>query len=315
MKNFWTLLTKSVGNHCFLISSFLIYDIMSIQKLLKKQPFAGKFTIVCGGSQGMGKESSKLIAKLGGNVCIVARRQEILSQASKEILESRQTETQFVETISCDTTDMDALKPLLTAMVEKHGVPDYLINAVGYAHPQYVEKFTLDDFKDNMNVNYYGQLVPILILLPYFMEAKKKPIHIANISSGFGFVGVMGYTTYCPSKFAVVGLTESLQNELKPYNISFSVMYPPDTQTPGFDTENSFKPPEVAMISEIGSIMTAEQVAEVFVKGILKKKSKIYPGLTHIYSILVRLFPKFMASFADSELKKARKKLGKSTNY
>ena len=277
------------------------------------QKFAGKFAIVCGGSKGIGLETAKLIAKLGGNICIIARNQETLSQASEEIMAGRHSDGQFVETISCDTTDMDTLKPLLAAMVEKHGVPDYLINAVGYAYPQYVEKLSLDDFKKNMDVNYYGVLVPILILLPYFMKAKKG--HIANVSSAAGYIGIMGYTTYSPTKFAIVGLTEALRNELKPYHISFSLLYPPDTQTPGLDVENKIKPPECSMISEAAKILSAEKVAQVFVKGILKKKFNIYPGLSLLYSIVKRLFPKLAMSIADSDLKSARKKLGKSTDY
>ena len=53
-----------------------------------------------------------------------------------------------------------------------------------------------------------------------------------------GYFGIMGYTAYAPTKFAIVGLTDALRNELKPYNISFSVLYPPDTDTPGFEVEN-----------------------------------------------------------------------------
>ncbi|MFX6861571.1 SDR family NAD(P)-dependent oxidoreductase, partial [Acinetobacter baumannii] len=89
-----------------------------------------------------------------------------------------------------------------------------------------------DDFRRNMDVNYYGQLVPLLILLPHFMAARKG--HIANVSSMLGFMGMIGYATYAPTKFALVGLTDSLRNELKPHGITFSILYPPDTETEGF---------------------------------------------------------------------------------
>ena len=123
----------------------------------------------------------------------------------------------------------------MTEFVNGHGVPDYLINVVGYAYPQYVQELTLNDYRACMDINYYGQLVPILVLLPHFMAARKG--HIVNVSSMMGYFGIMGYTAYAPTKFAIVGLTEALRHELKPYNIFFSVLYPPDTDTPGFEKE------------------------------------------------------------------------------
>ena len=118
---------------------------------------------------------------------------------------------------------MERLEPPLTELVDRHGVPDYLIDVVGYGYPQYVQELTLEDCRKCVEVNYYGQLIPILILLPHFMAARKG--HIANVSSMMGYFGTMGYAAYAPTKFAIVGLTEVLRNELKPYNISFSVMY------------------------------------------------------------------------------------------
>jgi len=130
--------------------------------------YAGKLAIVTGGSKGIGKATAKRIGKLGGNVCIVARGQEALNEASEEIKSVQSGLGQFVETISADCANMDQLSPLLNEFIEKYDVPDYLINSAGYAYPQYIEKLTLDDFKKNMDVNYYAQLVPILILLPHF---------------------------------------------------------------------------------------------------------------------------------------------------
>ncbi len=77
----------------------------------------------------------------------------------------------------------------------------------------------------------------------------------------------------------------------------------------------TIKPPECAMISEAAKLLSAEKVAQVFVKGILKKKFNIYPGISLLFNIAKRLFPKLAMSIADSDLKSARKKLGKSTDY
>ena len=150
-------------------------------KLLEKQPFKGKTAVVCGASEGIGKAIAKFFVELGASVSIIARRVDVLGEAKKDIEAVKLEDSQFVEAISCDTTDMDKLKPLLEGFVKNRGVPDYLINVVGFAMPDYVENHTLADFKSHMDVNYYGQLVPTLIMLPYFM--KEKSGHVVFVSS------------------------------------------------------------------------------------------------------------------------------------
>ncbi len=280
-----------------------------IAKNLDKQPLAGKIAMIPGGSKGIGKATAKIFVQLGGSACIIARDPKALEDAAREIKKNKRTETQFIETISCDTTDMNKLRPLIEEFIQKRGTPDYLINCVGYAYPQYIQKLTLEDFQKNMNVNYYGQLIPILIVLPHMMEANSG--HIACISSAMGYLSFMGYSTYSPSKFALVGLMETLRNELKPYGINCSLLYPVDTQTPGFDKENESKPPECALMSEVGKLMTPDEVAEFFVKNLLKNKFYILPGKAKFGWRMMRLFPKIVHWTFDGDYKKALKKLGK----
>jgi 3-dehydrosphinganine reductase len=282
---------------------------MAKKKLIKQQPFRGKTLLVCGGSKGIGKETAKEIVRLGGSVGIVAKDPKVLSEAAREIKAERATQSQFVETIACDTTDMDALKPKIESFINTHGVPEILVNLVGYAYPQYVKKMTLDDFRRNMDVNYYGQLVPTLILLPYYIEANKG--HIAFVSSLGGVIGAIGYAAYTPTKAALIGLSEVLRHELKPYNIKISVLYPSDTETPGFEIENRTKPPETALISETARVFSAEKVAEAFVEGLVKEKLTIVFGVTEFQRLLFRFAPGLVHAIIDSDMKKARKKLGK----
>ena len=64
---------------------------------------------------------------------------------------------------------------------------------------------------------------------------------IVFVSSQAGQIGIYGYTAYSPTKFALRGLAESLQMEVKPYNIFVTVCFPPDTDTPGLQEENLTK--------------------------------------------------------------------------
>ena len=280
---------------------------MAEDKPGRKKTYRGTFAIVSGGSKGIGKATVNEIVRRGGSVCIIAREPGALAAAAEEARALKVLDDQFVVTISCDATDMQTLGPALEEVLAAHGVPDYLFNVVGYAYPQNLEKLTLADFRRNMDVNYYGQLVPILILLPHFIEARKG--HIANVSSPMGFFGAMGYGTYAPTKYAIVGLTEVLRNELKPYNIKTSILFPPDTETPGFEEENLSKPEVLALMSARVKIVSPEQVARDFVEGVAREKFNIFSGQARILWLLNRLSPGLMRFLADREYRKARELL------
>jgi len=275
----------------------------------ENQPFTSKIALIPGGSKGMGKAVAKLFIQMGGSVCIIARDLETLKTAQQECENVKSNSEQFVEIISCDTTDMDKLKPLIEGFIQKHGVPDYLFNFVGYAFVQYLEKLTLDDFKNNMNVNYYGQLIPTLIILPYLMEAKNG--YITFTSSVLGFMAIMGYTTYVPSKYAIFGLAEVLRHELFPFNIKVSILFPADTDTPGFEEENKLKPEECKIISESGTLMSAEEVADEFIKCILEERFEILPGEAEIQLKSMRENPEDIRGVTDRLYKRARRKTGR----
>jgi len=275
----------------------------------ENQPFASKVAIIPGGSKGMGKATAKKFIQLGGSVCLIARNTEILKETQEECENLKSNNDQFVEIISCDTTDMEKLKPQIEEFIQKHGIPDYLFNFVGYAYAQYLENLTLENFKKNMNTNYYGQLVPTLIMLPHFMDSKNG--YITFTSSIMGFMAIMGYATYVPSKYAIFGLAEVLRHELLPYNIKVSVLFPVDTDTPGLAEENKIKPEECKIISETGTLMSAEEVAEEFIKSILEERFEILPGEAAIQMKSMRENPEDIRAVTDRLYKRARRKTGK----
>lgn len=279
------------------------------KKLILKQPFKGKWAIISGGSKGIGKATAKMFVQLGGNVCIVARTLETLNIAAEEIKSLRVDENQLVEFISCDMSNMEQVERLFKGLIKEFGVPDYSFNFVGISYPNYTDKLTIEDYKLHMDTNFFGQLNSILTILPYYMERKEG--YFINMSSLAGYIGVMGYAAYTPTKFAIVGLSEVLRNEYKQYNIKVSIVYPPDTDTFGLHEEAKTRPEELNIIAEKAGLMQPDEVAEIIIKGVLKEKLYIHAGSSKVYWRIMRLFPKLVHKFTDSDLKKARKKLGK----
>jgi 3-dehydrosphinganine reductase len=274
------------------------------QRLLKD-----KTAVLVGASKGIGKETAKTLVSLGCSVCIIARHPETLESAAAEIRSLIRHQEQFVDTIQCDATDMEQIHPCLTEFVGRRGVPDYLVNLVGRANPRYVQETSLADYRDSIEANYFGQLIPTMVLLPALIEARRG--HIAFVSSMLGFMGIMGYAAYTPTKHALVGLAEVLRQELIPYGIQISILFPPDTDTPGFEVENKSKPEETALLSSNVKLMTAQDVAEAFVDGLLRRRYFILPGEAGLVWRVNRLFPWLVRWIADRQFRQARASLGK----
>lgn len=74
---------------------------------------------------------------------------------------------------------------------------------------------------------------------------ERKQGHIAFVSSAAGQCAIWGYSAYSPSKFALRGFAEALHMELLPYKIGVSILFPPNTNTEGFQEELKEMPEEV----------------------------------------------------------------------
>jgi 3-dehydrosphinganine reductase len=237
--------------------------------------FRNRHAIITGGSSGIGRAVARLLTQRGAHVSIIARRHGLLDETLAELERLRQNEAQRLDAHSVDLADWEQARQAVTALTE-NAPPDVLINAAGFAHPGYFEELPLDIFHKTMDIDYFGTLYATKAVVPMMIERKSG--HIVNFSSVAGFLGVFGYTAYTPAKFAVRGFSESLRQELKPYGIHVSVVFPPDTDTPQLHYENQFKPPETRRITGTVKAQTADQVAEATVRGIERHKTYITPG-------------------------------------
>jgi 3-dehydrosphinganine reductase len=102
-----------------------------------------------------------------------------------------------------------------------------------------------------------------------------------------------------------------LRHELFPYNVNVSILFPVDTDTPGLAEENKLKPQECKIISESGTVMTAEEVADEFIQGILGEKFEILPPQAAIQRKDMREDPDMMRGVLDKLYKRARRKTGR----
>jgi len=115
-----------------------------------------------------------------------------------------------------------------------------------------------------VRINYLGSIYCTQACL--ISMKQRNSGRIVFVSSQAGQLGVFGYTSYCSTKFALKGLAESLQMELARENIYITLVFPPDTDTPGFKEENKSKPKETQMINETSGLLTADEVARKIIQ-------------------------------------------------
>ena len=235
-----------------------------------------KHAIITGGSSGIGKATAKLLARQGTNISIIARDRIKLEAARQEIAASTINSSQQISILEADVSDRSQIENAIKNAIAHLGTPDLLITSAGIAHPGYFAEIPIEVFERTMAINYFGSLYAVKAALPEMELAKRG--NIVLISSGAGIVGIYGYTAYCPSKFALRGLAESLRGELKPKKIGVTIVYPPDTDTPQLAAENKIKPLETKKITATAKAWKAEDVAAEIIRGIEKGRFAIAPG-------------------------------------
>jgi 3-dehydrosphinganine reductase len=268
--------------------------------------YSGKNVYITGGSSGIGLAAARQFAHAGANVVIFSRDQKKLDAALPLIEAEKATAGQKVRAVQLDVgnhTDVDAK---MAETVRSLGAPDVLVNCAGVAWCHYLEQTPYEEFERVMMTDFFGVRNTIAALVP---SMKERGGNIVNVASTLGFVGVFGYSAYCPSKFAVVGFSEVLRGELKKYNIRVSVLCPPDTDTPQLAEENRTKPPETKAISGNVGVKQPEEVAAAMIKGMERGKLMIVPGFMNWLTwTMKRLWPGFVFSFMDSDVRKVQKR-------
>ena len=239
--------------------------------------YLDRHVIITGGSSGIGKATAKLLAQQGANISLIARDRAKLALAQQEIKEVAINSQQQILIFVADVSQPEEIAAAIQNAIAILGTPQLLITSAGIAHPGYFSEIPLEVFEQTMAINYFGSLYAVRAALPA-MELEKQG-NIVLISSGAGIVGIYGYTAYCPSKFALRGLAESLRGELKPKGVGVTIVYPPDTDTPQLAAENKIKPPETKKITATAKAWTAEAVAEAIVRGVAQGQFTIAPGI------------------------------------
>lgn len=154
--------------------------------------------------------------------------------------------------------------------VEEAGPVDVLVCNQGVFVPRELEEQGIEEVREMVEVNLMGCFHLVKAVLPGMRRTRRErgPGAIAFVSSQAGQVGIYGYTAYSASKFGLRGLAEALQQEVISDDIHVSLIFPPDTDTPGLAEENKVKPLLTSIITASSGAMKADEVARKAIDGI-----------------------------------------------
>ena len=174
-----------------------------------------KTILITGASSGIGKETAKLFQSKGWNVIATMRNPE------KET-ELKQLENVLV--VKLDVLDLDSIQKAFEEGVQKFGSVDVLLNNAGYGAYGPLEAFSRDKILRQFNTNVIGLLDVTKTVLPHFRQNKKGII--INISSIGGKMTFPLGSLYHGTKFAVEGISESLNYELEQFGGQVKIVEP-----------------------------------------------------------------------------------------
>jgi 3-dehydrosphinganine reductase len=228
--------------------------------------------IVTGGSSGIGLALVRRVLALGAKVSVVALDDGDLAR----LRDDPPAGAHPLHLAPADVSDRLQVTGAIASSLERHGPAEVLVTCAGVVHPGYVEDLPNEVLERDMAIDYFGTLWCIRAVLPSMLERGSGTI--ACISSFAGLIGVFGMTAYCPPKYAVRGLCETLRTELKPRGIHVASIYPTDTDTPGLAAEVPQHPPEQDAMQGKIKPKSPEIVVDAILDGIARRRKRIYPG-------------------------------------
>ena len=182
--------------------------------------FAGKVCLITGGSRGLGLVLARQLCDLGAKVVLLARDPGALERAAVDL----RTRGGKVLTLPCDLMQAEQIDSAVKSAVEHWGRLDVVINNAGIIEVGPLAHMQREDFERSMALHFWAPYHLIMAALPHLRRAGSA--RIVNISSIGGRLAVPHLAPYCASKFALVGLSNSLRAELASDGIRVTTVMP-----------------------------------------------------------------------------------------
>ncbi len=246
-----------------------------------------KYTLITGGSRGIGKALAREFARRGNNLLLVARNKEGLDAASGEIT------TEFsvhVHTLQADLSHPDSAYRILNWCREEGYRVNILVNNAGMEGSCKFETTRPEYFMDMIQVNVSSLVLLTRLFLPELLTHTRA--YVMNVGSMAGNFPIPFKSVYAATKSFVAGFSRAISLEFRGSPVSVTVVNPNGVPT------NEDVRARINMHSRFVRrlfIMDAEKIARIAVNGTLKGKAVIVPGLLNRLPLLAyRVMPRGM---------------------
>jgi 3-oxoacyl-[acyl-carrier protein] reductase len=215
----------------------------------------GKTALITGAGRGIGRATAIALAKEGVNLGLVGLSMSNLEKISAELAHHDVN----VSVATADVANLDAVEQAIEHIKADLGAIDILVNNAGIAKFGGFLELTPEEWEKIIQVNVMGVYNVTRAVLPDMIERKSGDI--VNISSTAGQKGAPVTSAYSASKFAVLGLTESLMLEVRKHNIRVTALTPSTVAT-DLANENNL------ISGNTENVMQAEDLAELLISGL-----------------------------------------------
>ncbi|MEQ2467627.1 MULTISPECIES: 3-ketoacyl-ACP reductase [Bacillaceae] len=189
------------------------------------QALKGKIAFITGAGRGIGKAVAISLANEGVNVGLLARTEEALKEVVTEV-EALGVKAAYA---TVDVSSLEEVNEAVATLTKELGKADILINNAGIGKFESLLDMNPEEWKKIIDVNLMGPYYVTRAVLPQLIE--KNGGDIINISSTNGLNGAATSSAYSASKFGLIGMTESLAQEVRRNNIRVTSLTPSTVAT------------------------------------------------------------------------------------
>jgi NAD(P)-dependent dehydrogenase (short-subunit alcohol dehydrogenase family) len=172
---------------------------------------------ITGASKGLGLSLVKQLLNAGYLVAATSRK-------AKDIQDAVTVHTENLLALTVDITNEESVNSAIAKTIAEFGRLDVVVNNAGYSIYGSVEALSNEEFRKTIDVNLFGTVNVIRAVMPHFR--KQRSGYIFNISSVAGYKGFGNSPSYAAGKFAVIGLSEALAEEVKQFGVRVTVVAP-----------------------------------------------------------------------------------------
>jgi NAD(P)-dependent dehydrogenase (short-subunit alcohol dehydrogenase family) len=242
--------------------------------------FKGKVAVVTGGGSGIGRALVLALAREGARVVVADVDEAAMAGVAGEV-RGHGVEALTVRT---DVSELGQVQALAERAWQAFGAVHVVCNNAGVAAWGGLETATHRDWQWVLGVNLWGVIHGVEAFVPR-MIAGGEGGHVVNTASMAGLIASQGLGVYNTSKYAVVGLSETLAKDLRPYGIGVSVLCPMGVQTRIGESERNRpstlrneRAPATTPVELIGRYLAPDTVADMVLDAI--RRNELYV-ITH----------------------------------